>query len=69
MKTSMEVILEDIGIQPRDEKGVPRSADDLTKEVMALLDTCDVETASKIYLEITTAGAIESAAKRIKEGY
>lgn len=68
MKTSIEVILEDIGIQPWDENGVPHSADDLTKEVMALLDTCDAETASNIYLKITTAGAIANAARRIKEG-
>lgn len=68
MKTSMEVILEDIGIQPRNENGLPRSADDLTQEVMSLLDTCDVETASKIYLKITTVEAIENAARRIEKG-
>ena len=40
-KTEVERTLEQIGINPRDENGNIRSADDLTVEVMALFDQCD----------------------------
>lgn len=37
-KTEVEKTLELLGINPRDENGKIRSADELTEEVMALLD-------------------------------
>ena len=40
-KTQVEKTLEEIGINPRDENGDIRSAEDLTEEVMALFDQCD----------------------------
>lgn len=41
MKTQVEETLEELGINPRDENGGIRSADDLTEEVMNLLECCD----------------------------
>ena len=38
MKTQVEETLELIGINPRDENGEIRSADDLAEEVMSLLE-------------------------------
>ena len=37
-KTKVEETLELLGVNPRDEKGKIRSADELTEEVMALLE-------------------------------
>ena len=40
-KTQVEKTLEEIGIDPRDDNGEIRSADDLTEEVMALFEQCN----------------------------
>ena len=40
-KTQVEETLELVGINPRDENGEIRSADDLAEEVMDLLERCD----------------------------
>lgn len=47
-KTEVEKTLESIGINPRDENGEIRSADDLAEEVMELFDQCDG--VNKMYL-------------------
>lgn len=60
MKTVLEELLEDVGIQMRDENNVLRSAEALTKDVMALLAQCDEEDAGRLLFLI-------AAAKHMKE--
>lgn len=67
MKTLIEQVLEDIGIQTRDENKVLRSPEDLTNDVMALLNQCGEEDAARLLFMILTAKHIEDAAGRIEE--
>lgn len=55
MKTVLEELLEDVGIPLRDENNVLRSAEDLTKDVMALLAQCDEEDAGRLLFLIAAA--------------
>lgn len=54
-KTEVEKLLESIGIEVRDDDGNIRSPDDLTKDVNALLETCDKEDAGRLLFMLAVA--------------
>ena len=64
MKMLVDDIFAEFGIKLENENGTPRSADEVTEEVMALLERCEKETASGILLNLALAGPIEEAGNR-----
>lgn len=66
MKTLVDQVFAELGIKLEDNNGNPRSADEVTEDVMALLEECDEETASRVLLALSLAGPIEEAGNRIE---
>lgn len=67
LKTNVERTLDRLRITVRDENDEPRSADELTADVMAYLEQCTPEYAQQLLFEIDLAKAIDDAAERIEK--
>ena len=67
LKSNVERTLDRLGITVRDDNNEPRSADELTRDVMAFLDKCTPEYANEILFEINLAAAIDRAAEKIEQ--
>ena len=69
LKSNVERTLDRLRIPVRDENDEPRSADELTKDVMAYLEQCTPEYAQQILFELDLAAAIDRAAGRVEGRY
>lgn len=67
LKSNVERTLDRIKIPARDENGELRSAEALTKDVLAFLEKCTPEYAAQMLFEIDIAKAIDDAAERIEK--
>lgn len=60
-KSEIEKTLESVGIHTRDEDGNIRSAEELTKDVMALLEQCDKENGARLLFLLLIARKIDAS--------
>lgn len=64
MKTLVNEVFAEYGIKLEDKNGNPRPENEVSKDVLALLERCDEETASEILLKLALAGPVEEAGNR-----
>lgn len=67
MKSLMEQLLDSLDIPTRDDDGNIRSAEDLTADVLALIETCNTEDAGRLLFMLLIAKHMEEEDEKLNE--